>query len=214
MIGVVIKNIIEYEQILNNIDNMLHDIDADYVCIRGDFNTDISRDTFQTKLLLKYAGENFYICTQDVSCQFSFTFCSKGNDRKSLTDHIVISNNMVDALQEYICLDSVDNFSDHVAIKGVFDFQVLEIFDDNEAVNQSNGNYANWKLASKEKLVLYEAKLTDELKKIEVPMHAIDCRGQDCHKHVIEINEFHNRIVDTCISTAVDVLANIGLNVK
>ena len=68
------KHIIEYEHILNNIDSMLHDIDADYVCIGGDFNTDISRDTFQTKLLLKYAGENFYISTQNVSCQFFFYF--------------------------------------------------------------------------------------------------------------------------------------------
>ena len=42
-------NVIEYKEILNDISVLCNSINITYVCIGGDFNTDLSRNTPQTE---------------------------------------------------------------------------------------------------------------------------------------------------------------------
>ena len=48
-------NLIEYVQIINYIEIPCNTVDADFVCIAGDHNTDLNKSTYQTRELIRYA---------------------------------------------------------------------------------------------------------------------------------------------------------------
>ena len=110
-------NVLEYKNILNEISVLCNSINATYVCLGGDFNTDLSRNTPQTEELKSYILENdLYCCASDNKCEVNYTYCSKINKRTSFIDHFIISNNLKDRLQLLSSSDTVKNPSDHVGL--------------------------------------------------------------------------------------------------
>ena len=63
-----------------------------------------------------------------------YTFCSKGSGARSLIDHFILSDNLMPSFTEYESVDDVDNLSDHVAIKCVFDYTVYHTPNQEEMV--------------------------------------------------------------------------------
>ena len=56
--------------------------------------------------------------------QSHILIAAKGSSVKSLIDHFLISGNVSNLLQTYTTIDSVNNPSDHIAIKGVLDITI------------------------------------------------------------------------------------------
>ncbi len=48
------QNLLEYVHVLNDIDVICNMINANYVCIGGDLNTDMTRGSFETAELVKF----------------------------------------------------------------------------------------------------------------------------------------------------------------
>jgi len=117
------QNNIEYSEVINDISILSNSVNANHVCIGGDFNTDFSRLNLQSNTLNNFAVENnLNYCSQDICCTVDYTFCSKGPGNKSFIDHFMLSENISDELLSFDPVESVNNFfSDHVAIKYVFE---------------------------------------------------------------------------------------------
>lgn len=194
-------NLDEYKITLNELDSILQGTPNDYVCVCGDFNTDISRDSHQATTLLQFLGQNsFYLCQNDPCCNFEYTFCSKGSGVRSLIDHCMLSENLVEALHGYETIDSVHNCSDHLAVKSVLDIKITEI--DQETESKEREGKVNWKFASSKDLELYKQKLEENFRQIKIPVSAIQCRDRLCRKHHDLINVFHDDIIIALLSSA------------
>ncbi len=48
------QNLVEYIQVLNDIQITCNMVDANYVCISGNLNTDLMRGSYQTQELVKF----------------------------------------------------------------------------------------------------------------------------------------------------------------
>ena len=119
------QNVNEYVNILSDIAVLSLSSDADFIIVGGDFNTDRSRGTPQTRAFVNFINEyRFYCCDDDVLSTVAYTYCSKGSSVKSLIDHFLISDNVSNLLQTYTTIDSVNNPSDHIAIKCVLDITI------------------------------------------------------------------------------------------
>ena len=100
------RNVLEYSDILNDIDTICSITNATMLCVGGDFNTDLRRATPQTRALSDFCNENdLFCCAYDEQTNFDFTYCSKIDGRRSWIDHCVISNNLRGELGGYVSID-------------------------------------------------------------------------------------------------------------
>ena len=195
------QNINEDNDILNDIVILSNSIDVDFICIGGDFNTDITRNNYQTLALNTFIHENnLNLCANDVCCNVDFTFRSKGTGAVSLIDHFILSDNIFDRLMSFESIDSINNFSDHVAVKCAVELEV----------SYSNTNVRRvkevckpaWNKASSMELKNYISLLDEFLKNIIVPVDAISCTNPFCNTHSIEISIFHDSIIKAMVEAS------------
>ncbi|MPC87623.1 hypothetical protein E2C01_082493 [Portunus trituberculatus] len=119
------QNVNEYVNILNDIAFLSLSSDVDSIIVGGDFNTNFSRGTAQTRALVNFINEyGFSSCCNDALSTISYSYCSKGSNVKSLIDHFLLTDND-SLLQTYTAIASVKNPSDHIAIKCVGELRKL-----------------------------------------------------------------------------------------
>ena len=82
----------------------------DNILICGDFTVDFSRHVHNTARLID--GHN--IVSTDTSSHIQFTYRKDDHSVFSWPDHILTLRHNVSQVQEVTCLDSADNFSDHL----------------------------------------------------------------------------------------------------
>ena len=139
-----------------------------YVVIAGDLNTDLSRErSLHTKELLNFcASENISTChTLLPSIPYSF----QSSHGQSLIDHILISDNMKDALLQCSSFDNVNNGSDHNALICKLDIACIYL-------DHTKANYTPktaWYKASLVDIERYRTQLDVKLDSICVPYDAL-----------------------------------------
>ena len=113
---------VEYNIALNDISTIYNSVNAQYVILGGDFNTDLNRTSHCTNALTDYVNTNdMYFCVNDTCSTVEFTYYSKSSDARSLIDHFIVGLNCKHFLIKYDEMDGPDNFSDHSAIRCVIE---------------------------------------------------------------------------------------------
>ena len=191
-------NVIEYNNILNEINILANSVDATYMCIGGDFNTDLGRNTPQTDVLNTYVSDNnLYFCANSNISSILYTYCSKINNKTTLIDHFIVSENLKSKLLDISSDDSIHNSSDHLPIKCTIDCNILY----SEQVDSSHHiNRPVWDSASDADLLTYKNNLDDNLIHIPLPTNIINCNDFNCTDHFNDITDFHDKIIEGMIS--------------
>ena len=190
-------NISVFQDILSEISVICSRHSAVNVVIAGDLNTDLSRErSLHTKELLNFcASENISTChTLLPSIPYSF----QSSHGQSLIDHILISDNMKDALLQCSSFDNVNNGSDHNALICKLDIACIYL-------DHTKANYTPktaWYKASLVDIERYRTQLDVKLDSICVPYDALACRNMLCTKHTTQINTFYSNIVDCCLKAS------------
>ena len=88
-------NTAEYKDMLNDIEILCNSVDVDTICIGGDFNTELARDSAHTIALNNFALNNdLFYCARHTCCSIKHTYCSKINGGTTFIDHFLLSNNL------------------------------------------------------------------------------------------------------------------------
>ena len=181
---------------------LCYSTNATMLCVGGDFNTDLKRDTSQTQALNAFCNDNdLFCCARKDLLNFNFTYCSKINGRKSFIDHFVISDNLRDKLVTFNSIDSVLNPSDHIAIKCLFK---LNLSYSESRCDTSHNDRPVWDSASDYDIQLYKECLNNYLLNIPLPLELIHCNNFKCKSHQKDISDFHNSIVDALARACID----------
>ena len=186
-------NLEHFYECLNDIDMLLNDVLIDYAIIGGDFNTDLDRASPQTQTLQNFMHDRrLEFCISKPCSTIDYTFCSKATGARSLIDHFVVSENFTSNINSYESLDNVDNFSDHIAIRCVFN-DLITYGSDN---SDDDFTKVAWSRASHADLELYKERLDYYLSLIIIPDEAVLCREPMCNRHKEVINGIYDNIVD------------------
>ena len=190
-------NVVEYNDILNEIFTLINSVDVDCFCIGGDFNTDFSRNTYQTDSLKSFIDDNDLFCcsTSNVS-DVRYTYLSKINGSKSFIDHFIVSENLRCKLSEFSSIDTVNNTSDHVAINCSLNFDISY---NKLKPNKTHVNRPVWNLAEDFNIKVYMELLDKNLLNIPLPYELINCKDVKCKSHQKEICKFHDDIVNALV---------------
>ena len=90
------SNIYEYNEVLSAIHMLQSLYTPHYIICGGDWNTDFTRKTsLLTKSLVSFCDYEGLTCVNLVSNAQQFTYVSDMNGSKSLIDHFIISDNLL-----------------------------------------------------------------------------------------------------------------------
>ena len=197
-------NLNEYIDTLNEIEILCNSAHVNQICIGGDFNTDLNRNTHQTRKLIEFLSEQGYsLCVDDPCSGIVYTFCSKGSGARSLIDHFILSDNLMPSFTEYESVDDVDNFSDHVAIKCVFDYTVYHTPNQEEMVVLER---LAWQKADENDIQQYKSLLDQYLNNIVIPYNAVACTSSRCTEHTKDIVTFYDNIFKALSSSGKEAI--------
>ena len=187
------RNVLEYKDILNNIVSLCQSTNATMLCVGGDFNTDINRNSPQTQVFNDFCTDHdMFCCARMENLDFNFTYLSKINGHQSFIDHFVISDNLRDKVLNFESIDNIKNPSDHIAIKCYLD---LSIYYNAPSLNTSHIERPVWDSVSDVDLNHYKECLNNLLLSIPIPTELLECNNNMCKNHSNEISEFHDNIV-------------------
>ena len=121
-------NLVEYCDVLNEVKHICNREATQYFILGGDMNTDMSRNTPQTRTLCSFVeDEDLHLCIKSDCADVLFTFCSKSNGSKSSIDHLIVSQNLCEYINKYEAMFMNSDFSDHVPICLELNINVLHL---------------------------------------------------------------------------------------
>ena len=193
------------ENQLTEFTNILCEIDAlmsmnncpDFVILGGDLNTDLSRvSSPQTKSLIDFCAANdLKFCASTSLSSVNFTYENESSGARSLIDHFVVSDNLLDEVRQYSALDQGHNPSDHCPILLVLSTAAPHLPLSDSCVNKV---IVPWATASTDQIEMYKSCLDANLADIEVPYDALTCPDFFCSDHSSQVQEYFIAILDAC----------------
>ena len=199
-------NFCEFQDILSEISTLCIKYNASYVCFGGDLNTDFSRNgSPQTKELNNFiASENLISCSK-LKGSIDYTFECCVTSRRSLIDHILVSENMKDILDDCYMFDDVSNGSDHIGIVSLFKLSCEFL----ASSTMKKTPRVAWYKAQLSDIEHYKSQLDFELSLVSMPSEALECTNVKCKTHINHIETFYSEIINAC-TKASKVLPQTG----
>ena len=191
------NNLLEYIQVLNDIEVVCNMVDANFVCIGGGggLNTDLTRGSYQTKELVKFVDyQSLCPCVNDHCSNVVYTYCSRGIGATSLIDHFIISENALPSLLHYETVDAASNFSEHLTVRCVLDYTVGYMCNSRPKTSLPVDKPA-WHKETDEDLFKYKEYVAFNLDRIQLPDGALICEDKHCQSHIDHLNKFHDDII-------------------
>ena len=189
---------------LNHMSVSIQKSDVDRIIIGGDFNTDFSRVQSQHTLLLCdfLESESLKAGLELAHAACDYTFESKASGHRSLLDHIMFSQNIIDDVRKYaVCHDGV-NLSDHDLVIAELKITASIARSDKEVVVKHNK--LMWEKATDIHCNKYREILDRHLGDICIPWDAVQCNDLLCDnvKHFNDLEKLHNDLVNACMESS------------
>ena len=195
----------EYRSVLNEIKSIILNNNCIYVIIGGDFNTDFSKTGGNVNLLKSFIEkENLKAVLDHEKNKVLFTYESKSNMSKSLIDHFLINESLLQNVDVHKSLHDVNNFSDHYPISITFNISANYSIN----VNSLNAEKFCWEQAKNCDLVNYKETLAKTLDRINLPWDALKCNDLNCANisHFSMIGNLHDIIIKQCVDANRDCI--------
>ena len=198
----------EYCEILAEVKDIIAKYSPTDVIIGGDFNTDLTRNNFQSRALESFvANENLHFCINDNIANVPYTYSL--NDNYSTIDHFIVSDSLVNNILRYDTMFIPNNFSDHLPLFLEIELELSYI----QLPKVTMSSKTSWSKCSDECIQLYKKDIENELLHIKFDQDAISCNNLQCQNHSDYIEYLYNCIIEICIKSSDKWLpANVGCN--
>ena len=95
-------DVFEYVEVLNEVSDICNKTASQHFVLGGDFNTDLTRDTPQTRAICSCVKKLTNVLCIDTECSnIHYTYCSNRNGCKSTIDHSTVTTNLRDSINKY-----------------------------------------------------------------------------------------------------------------
>ena len=186
----------DFDDVLNEIEQIIHQINPLHIIVGGDLNTDFNRSTYNSRVLREFVqAQDMNVCIDMEIANVPYTFI--GPSSISRIDHFLISSELAKLV---VSCNIVDEHlhSDHVPLVITCDLDV-NYFECRE--RSFCGRYC-WGKADKGMIDKYKKNLDDILNKLKCDNVMLSCTDTKCTVHVDGIVELYTGIVDACITAS------------
>ena len=190
------SNLAIYNEVLQDLVNIVNNENIDYCLCGDDFNTDISRcNSLHTKALQDFmAKESFGLSSQ---IDIDYTYESASNRSTSIIDHFIMSDNLLGSISNVHVKHHIDNTSDHsiLCLSLAVNVQHAHVEVQNEAKLM-------WTSASDQDITRYRCELDNELQHVYMDPLVMYCNNHMCTVHHDCIESLHNNIINSCLNAS------------
>ena len=196
------QNFDRYVHYLSKLKSIIDDYDSPNVCIIGDFNADVKKQSeFGDELYSFCQGANLKIADRLLLPHDSVTHVNDGSSGESWIDHIVCT----DGFYSLLCGVSIDSTivsSDHFPVMLQFDPGKSNGLADVNMKKERDGRwFVDWSSIADADISNYYNAVEDSLSMITVPLDALRCSSRDCHLHIVAICDYYESIIG-CVRDA------------
>ena len=196
------NNLTEYQNILDEISTISEEQCISTICIAGDFNTDISRRSPHSDELIQFCNnENLCLLKNNCVSSVDYTFESAFATR-SCIDHIIVTQNLNDSVEQYTCLFDVNNASDHVPVLAEFTINCEYL----KSVDSPKCNSTLWYMANLKDIDNYKKCLDTKLDNFvsNFMLNVLGCRDAHCKntEHASCLEDLYGAIVRACLESS------------
>jgi hypothetical protein len=194
------SNYVEYIEVLEEISELGHTNDVDNIIIGGDLNTDLSRlqSPHTGALKLFSSNESLKFGLTHECSRVNYTYESKVTGDRSTLDHFLVTENLYQYITNYQSIHAGDNLSDHSVLSMSLDIPITHYMEETKNLSGK----VSWQKASNHDICNYQETLDSLLSSIDVPWGALECCDYLCVDHNMEIENFHDKIIDACLEAS------------
>ena len=196
----------QYNEVLNEVGQILHRINPVNVLFGGDLNTDLRRKTPFVASLKQFICD-YDFCAGIERCNNDIQYTYIGPRSTSIIDHFLMSSSLLDSVLTYDIIDC-HLFSDHVPLKMSFDYNVLIL----EAREREYARRIAWHKADVSHCTNYRNKLKLSLENIDMKNDVLKCRDVTCTDHVDDLCAMYHSLLDSCLSAAEECIPKSGVS--
>ena len=115
--GYANHDLFEYIHFLNEVSDVCNKAASQYFVLGGDFNTNLIRDTPQTRDLRSFVkNEQMFLCIDAECSNIPYTYCSTSNGCKSTIYNFMVTQNLRESIFKYESVFMNSDFFYHVPL--------------------------------------------------------------------------------------------------
>ena len=180
---------------LGMIQAIIDDFDSPYVCVLGDFNSDIVKQTTFGKELKSFCDENQLVIADSLFLpEDSVTHVNDGHDTESWLDHFIFTQGFYALIRE-ITIDYSIICSDHFPLSALLRLADSFSVSYSSAISDDSRWVVDWSSVDQAGKDNYLNQVEDRLNAIEVPFGALNCQNTMCTEHSESINSYYNDLM-------------------
>ena len=192
--------------------NTIHDVESilnDYVgdvCIGGDWNTDLSRNSAQTQCFNSFIERSrLKLCWEHSLADKQDTYYSEMSDATSCVDHFLLSENLFNGINRCYVDDNPLNPSDHREVVINFDYDINSMPKSQGSDNKRPpGSGTAWHRVGQDHIIEYQSVMDEMLEFVDLNNNTLHCDDPLCS------NDDHRKFIDTLCSDLIDVCLDSG----
>ena len=203
------QNFDQYVYYLAKLKGIIDDFDSPNVCIVGDFNADIIKQSDFGIELESFCHEaDLRIADVLLLPQSSITHTNDGSCTESWIDHIVCTKSLY-SLVRAVRVDVSIMSSDHFPVCCDLEIMTTDPIPDSHEAAESDPRWVvDWSSVDELGLNNFAMAAREQLSNIDVPFEAIFCAATDCSvAHREAINSYYEAIIDAIKSATLTIVA-------
>lgn len=195
------QNFDQYVHYLAKVKCIVDDFDSPYVCVLGDFNADIIKQSDFGKELQSFCDDaNLKIADIMLLSPTSVTHVNEGSNSESWIDHIICTDGFC-SLLDGVKIDTSIASSDHFPIRMALKSLGSNNCSDRCRVSECDRWVVDWASLDDASISDFAKAVEEKLSHVAVPYDAARCCGSDCVVHKDAINAYYEEIID-CVRSA------------
>ena len=211
------QNLDQYVYYLAKLKSIVDDFESPFVCILGDFNADVFKQTEFGRELTSFCRDvNLKIADVLLLPQTSITHVNDGSNTESWLDHIVCTDGFYSCIQGAgidLTVTSSDHFPISINIGGQFTQNLS--FETSTVPGSDPRWIVDWTSLGKDITDEFSNAVKRELSNIHVPYDVFDCDDGECNVHRAALNAYYEDIIGCLRNVSRSLIANkTGNNAK
>ncbi|ELU08678.1 hypothetical protein CAPTEDRAFT_205906 [Capitella teleta] len=194
-------NQLVFEEVLNDVADLIQISNIDRIVFGGDFNTALSwRASTHTRSLNQFVTNESLSFLSALSCyEVDYTHESDAHGTRSTLDHFIVSSQLVCSVNRVQCDHNALSSSDHTALLLSLSISMPSISNGQSVPRR--GPVPLWPKATDAHIANYRNSLSESTEDLTPPYEALRCDSPQCTAHTETILSYCNALISLCLSS-------------
>jgi len=202
----------EFQDILEQIQLLWLESEANHIIFGGDMNVDMRRGNAHSNTLIDYVDDGGLTMVWSLeNVKLCDTFVSFDGRSSSCIDHFIVSNTLAHNISDCTAHECVTNGSNHLPVTIDIDLRSSRIAKPLAPHEPAQASVA-WHRVEQRHVDMYKTRLKNAMRTTDIPMHALTCQHTHCDitEHIDALDKYCDTISNACVEVGKECLPKVS----